>query len=62
MAIEIKNLKKTANRILKAVESKEKIILYGDADLDGITSVVILKETINNLGGEVASIYFPDRK
>ena len=62
MAIEIKNLKKTANRILKAVESKEKIILYGDADLDGITSVVILKETINNWGGEVASIYFPDRE
>jgi len=62
MAVEIKNLKKAADRILKAVNSKEKIILYGDADLDGITSVIILKETINNLGGEVALIYFPDRE
>lgn len=62
MIKEIKNLKKVADRILKAIKSKEKIILYGDADLDGITSVVILKETINNLGGEVYLVYFPDRE
>ena len=60
--MEIKNLKKTANRILKAVKQKEKIILYGDADLDGVTSVIILKETIQNLGGRVRAIYFPDRE
>ncbi len=59
---EIKNLKKTAQRILKAIKKKEKIILYGDADLDGISSVIILKETVNNLGGEVSAVYFPDRE
>jgi len=59
---EIKNLKKAAERIKKAIESGERIILYGDADLDGITSIIILKETINNLGGKVASIYIPDRE
>jgi len=58
----IKNLKKATNRILKAIKSKEKIILYGDADLDGVTSVIILKETINGLGGFVSNIYFPDRE
>ena len=62
MPTEIKNLKKAANRILKAIKSKEKIILYGDADLDGITSVIILQETIKNLQGEVTSVYFPDRE
>ena len=62
MRTEIKNLKKTANRILKAIKNKEKIIIYGDADLDGVTSVIILKESIKNLGGEVAAIYFPDRE
>jgi len=62
MPVEIKNLKKVADRILKAIKSKEKIILYGDSDLDGITSVVILEETINNLGGEIASIYFSNRE
>lgn len=59
--MKIKNLKKVANRILKAIQNKENIILYGDADLDGVTSVIILKESIRNLGGGVKSIYFPDR-
>ena len=58
----IKNLKKAKERILKAVEDSERIILYGDGDLDGVTSVIILKETIKTLGGEVSSVYFPDRE
>jgi len=60
--MEIKNLKKVAQRILKAVKLEEKIILYGDADLDGAAAVIILKETIKNLGGKIATIYFPDRE
>ena len=60
--MEIKNLKKAANRILRAIKNKEKIVLYGDADLDGATSVIILKETIKNLGGEITTVYFPDRE
>lgn len=62
MKSEIRNLRKAAQRILKAIKNKEKIILYGDADLDGIASVVILKETIKSLGGIVGNIYFPDRE
>lgn len=60
--MEIKNLKKAADRIIAAVKNKEKIILYGDADLDGVSSVIILKESIKNLGGDVVSVYFPDRE
>lgn len=62
MKQEIKNLKKAAERIKKAIKKKEKIILYGDADMDGVGSVIILKEAIMNLGGEVAAIYFPNRE
>jgi single-stranded-DNA-specific exonuclease len=62
MKTEIKNLKKAADRILKAVKNKEKIIIYGDADLDGVTSVIILEECIKNLDGKVSAIYFPDRE
>ena len=58
----IKNLKKAAERILKAVQDSERIILYGDGDLDGVTSVIILKETIKTLGGKISSVYFPDRE
>ena len=60
--MEIKNLKKTAQRILKAIRNKENIILYGDADLDGVTSVIILKETIEKLGYSACAVYFPDRE
>ncbi len=59
---EIKNIKKAAERILKAVENKEKIIIYGDADMDGISAVIILKEAIHNMGGKVTAVYFPDRE
>ena len=59
---QVKNLKKAAERIKKAVKNKEKIILYGDADMDGVGSVIILKEAIRNLGGEIVAIYFPDRE
>lgn len=60
--MEIKNLKKAACRILKAIKNKERIILYGDADLDGAASIIILKESIQSLGGEVSAVYFPDRE
>jgi len=58
----IKNLENVAKRIKKAVSNKERIILYGDSDLDGISSVVILEETIKNLGGDVSSVFFPNRE
>ena len=48
------------NRILKAIENKEKIIIYGDYDADGITSITVLKSFFKDLGIEVDS-YIPNR-
>ena len=62
MKTEIKNLKETAERIKKAVTNNERIILYGDSDLDGISSTVILEETIKNLGGKIFQVLFPNRE
>lgn len=62
MENKIKNIEKAAERIKKAVLNKERIILYGDSDLDGISSVVILEETIKNLGGNICAVFFPDRE
>src|SRR3989344_2467707 len=58
----IKNIEKAAKRIKEAVSSKEKIILYGDSDCDGISSIVILGEAIKSLGGNITAIAFPDRE
>jgi len=58
----IKNLEKAAERIKKAVADNERIILYGDSDLDGISSVVILEEAIKSLGGKIDCALFPDRE
>jgi len=59
---EIKNLRKAADRIKKAIRDKEKIIVYADADLDGTSSAIILEGSIKNLGGNSPEIYFPDRE
>ncbi len=58
----MKNLNKAATRIKKAVKNKERIIIYGDSDLDGVASVIIAKEAITNLGGNVVKICFPNRE
>lgn len=58
----IKNLKKAATRIKKAVASKERIILYGDADLDGVSAVLVAEQAIRSIGGSVDTFYFPDRE
>jgi single-stranded-DNA-specific exonuclease len=60
--MKIKNIEKAAERIRKAVANNERIILYGDSDLDGISSVVILEEAIKSLGGKIACAFFPDRE
>ena len=42
------------DRIIKAIENKERIIIYGDYDVDGITSISVLKQFLENRGIEVA--------
>lgn len=62
MNVEIKNLRKAAERILEAIENKERIIVFGDSDPDGVGSVIILKETLEDLGLKPVEIYFPNRE
>ncbi|MGD0541399.1 MAG: single-stranded-DNA-specific exonuclease RecJ [Tepidisphaeraceae bacterium] len=49
-----------AERIAKAVRDREKIVVYGDYDVDGITATSILWHAITLLGGCV-STYIPHR-
>src|SRR5713226_3097368 len=47
-------------RLKQATETGEKILIYGDYDVDGTTSVVILKRAIELAGG-TADFHVPDR-
>ena len=48
------------NRIIKAIENQEKVIIYGDYDVDGITSITVLKKFLQDRGLNVDS-YIPNR-
>ena len=57
---EMPDMGKAVDRILKALENKEKIIVFGDYDVDGITSITVLKSFFKDLGIEVGQ-YIPNR-
>lgn len=47
-------------RIIKAIKNQEKVIIYGDYDVDGITSITVLKSFLKDAGLEVG-YYIPNR-
>ena len=67
MKDKIRNIEKASLRIKEAISNDEQIIIYGDSDMDGVTSVVILEEAINNLASILRKniskiiVAFPDR-
>jgi single-stranded-DNA-specific exonuclease len=54
------DISQAVNRVYKAVLAREKIAVYGDFDVDGVTAIVILVEGLSRLGAEVIP-YIPDR-
>ena len=56
----MKDMEIAVERIVKAIENQEKVIIYGDYDVDGITSTTVLKKFLKDLGLEV-SYYIPNR-
>jgi single-stranded-DNA-specific exonuclease len=56
----MKDMKAGISRLLKAIHNHEKVVIYGDYDADGITSVAILFKFIKEITPDV-SYYIPDR-
>lgn len=54
------DMEKAVDRIIKAIEMKEKVVIYGDYDVDGITSVTVLKKYLKERGLD-AGYYIPNR-
>src|SRR3972149_8382265 len=57
----MKDMEKAVVRIFEAIEAKEKIVIYGDYDCDGIPGSVILHDLFKKIGYENFSVYIPDR-
>lgn len=53
-------VEKAVSRIKKAIKNKEKIIVYGDYDTDGVCATAILWEALAGLGAKVMP-YLPTR-
>ncbi len=53
-------MEKAVERILSALRENEKIMVYGDYDVDGITATALLYLVLNKLGAQVA-YYLPNR-
>lgn len=56
----LKDMTAATEVILEAVRAGKPIVIYGDYDVDGVCSTVILKECLEMLGAEV-DYYIPDR-
>jgi single-stranded-DNA-specific exonuclease len=56
-----KEMKQAMDRLRIAKEKKEKILVFGDYDADGITSSLILKTTLEEMGFETA-VHIPNKE
>ena len=54
------DMEKAVNIIIKAIDNKEKVLIYGDYDVDGITSTTVLKKYLEERGLNVET-YIPNR-
>lgn len=54
------DMEKAVDRLIKAMNLKEKVIIYGDYDVDGITSITVLKSFLKDKGFDVGE-YIPNR-
>jgi len=53
-------MEKGIDRVIQALKQHEKIMIYGDYDVDGITSASLMFLVLNRLGADV-SYYLPNR-
>jgi single-stranded-DNA-specific exonuclease len=57
----MKDLEKAAEKIIQAIIKKEKIIIFGHDDVDGITATYILFDFLEKLGSQNHYYYIPNR-
>ncbi|UZO81735.1 single-stranded-DNA-specific exonuclease RecJ [Aquimarina sp. ERC-38] len=56
----MKDMQKAVDRIVEALQNKERILVYGDYDVDGTTSVALLSSFLETKSSLITT-YIPDR-
>ncbi len=54
-------MERVVERIIRAIEQREKMVIFGDYDADGVTASAVLAETFKALGARW-EVYLPDRQ
>lgn len=55
------DMKKAVGRIERAAKGKEKVIIYGDYDADGVTASTVMSEALKLAGASEVEVMLPDR-
>ena len=55
------DMPKAVERIIKAIDEKENILIYGDFDADGVTSTSVLLKTFKYNNKFLTDFYIPNR-
>ena len=57
----MKDMDKAVERVERAVRDGEKIMIYGDYDVDGCTAVALVYKFLRQIGHKNLTFYIPDR-
>lgn len=57
----MKDMDKAVERVERAVRNREKIMVYGDYDVDGTTAVALVYKFLRQIGHKDLLFYIPDR-
>lgn len=60
LGVKDSTIKKVIDRVKRAIKNKEKVIVFGDYDADGVTATAIIWEALHHLGVD-ALPYIPSR-
>ena len=58
---QLPDMKKALKRIEKAIKNREKVLVYGDYDVDGVTASTLMEQALKMAGLTEVEIMLPDR-
>ncbi len=57
----MKNIEQVIKKLIVTIKNNQKIVIFGDADLDGVVSAIILKKSLEYMGASV-KVYLSNRE